>query len=120
MEDHFKLRKIKESLIKENEELYRNNSKKRLLNNIGTKFKTTMIGALAAFEKRFGHIWENNREWRQIWDEARTEILDLGNKNRRAAEQEISEYTITWNRYQTEFRITQDYKDQKENRNESR
>ena len=114
MDDYNKLRKVRENLLKESEEKYRLNSRKRLLTNVSTKFKTTMIGSLAAFEKRFGHIWESDPAWRRIWEEVRTEILDLGNKNLRAAEQEISEYTVSWNRYQTEFRITH-----KENRNES-
>ena len=33
---------------------YKDNSKKRLLANLKKKFDTTIIGALAAFEERFG------------------------------------------------------------------
>ena len=35
-------------------EQYKENSKKRLLNNIKKKFDTTIIGSLAAFEEEFG------------------------------------------------------------------
>jgi len=92
-------------LKRDNEEKYKYQSKKRLTTNIHKKFTTTMIGALAAFEKHFGHIWENDPRWRDTWENARTEVLDVGNKNLRAAEQEISEYTITWDRHTTEFRF---------------
>lgn len=96
----------------DNDERYKINSKKRLLTNVNKKFQTTMIGALAAFEKRFGHIWEKDDRWRDLWEETRTEVLDIGNKNLRAAEQEISEYSISWNRYQTEFIPVVTYKEQ--------
>ena len=42
-------------------------------------------------------------EWREAWEEARTKILDLGNSNLRASQSEISQYTISWNRYVTNF-----------------
>jgi hypothetical protein len=106
MDDHYRFKKLREQAKKENDEKYRFNSKKRLLSNVSRKFQTTMIGSLAAFEKRFGHLWENDPGWRRVWEETRTDVLDLGNKSLRAAEQEISEYTITWDRYQTEFKIT--------------
>ncbi len=101
----------------EHDEKYRANSRRRLLTNISKKFQTTMIGALAAFEKRFGHIWDNDPRWRDIWEETRTEVLDVGNKNLRAAEQEISEYNISWNRYQTEFVPIVTYKEHKNGQN---
>ena len=36
------------------EKAYKDNSKRRLLNNIKKKFDTTIIGSLAAFEEKFG------------------------------------------------------------------
>ena len=36
---------------------YKDNSKRRLLNNIKKKFDTTIIGSLAAFEENFGELW---------------------------------------------------------------
>ena len=35
--------------------------------------------------------------------ETRAKILDNGNANLRAAESELSQYTISWNRYITKF-----------------
>jgi hypothetical protein len=106
-------RKLRDTAKRENDERYRTNSKKRLLTNINKKFQTTMIGALAAFEKRFGHIWDQDTRWLEVWNQARTEILDIGNKNLRAAEQEISEYTISWDRYEAEFLPMITYKEKR-------
>lgn len=36
-------------------------SKQKLLAAVKRKFNTTMIGALAEFEKTFGHLW---RTWK--------------------------------------------------------
>ena len=76
--------------------------------------------ALAAFEERFGELWghglrdedldEEQREWKELWMEARARILDNGNSNLRAAQSEISQYTLSWNRYVNKF----DFKDNKE------
>jgi len=95
---------------------YKDSSKKRLLNNLKKKFDTTTIGSLAIIEEFFGELWghgihyneltEDELEWKEVWDEARTKILDLGNSNLRAAQSEISQYSISWNRYVTNFIIT--------------
>ena len=97
------------------EERYRESSKKRLLNIIKQKFDTTTIGSLAVLEELFGELWghgipyreltEDEVEWREIWNEARTKILDLGNSNLRGAQSEIAQYTLSWNRYVTHFVI---------------
>jgi len=94
---------------------YRDSSKKRLLNNIKKKFDTTTIGSLAIIEEFFGELWghgiqyneltEEELEWKEAWNEARTKILDLGNSNSRASQSEIAQYTISWNRYVTNFII---------------
>lgn len=105
------LHRIRDEMRRKNDEQYRDNSKHRLVKNVCKKFQTTMIGALAAFEKRFGHIWDKDPAWQRIWEETRTEVLDVGNKNLRAAEQEIGEYTISWDRYQTEFLPVVTYKE---------
>ena len=94
-------------------EKYRDSSKKRLLNTIKKKFDTTTIGSLAIIEEFFGELWghgvhyneltDEEKEWREDWNEARTKILDLGNSNLRASQNEISQYTISWNRYVTNF-----------------
>lgn len=108
---YFLMKKLRDEIKQKNDDKYKVGSKKRLLSNISKKFQTTMIGALSSFEKRFKHLWERDDRFRRLWDEARTEILDLGNKNQRAAEQEISEYTISWDRYQTEFVFNKENKD---------
>lgn len=96
-----------------NNDQYKENSKKRLLNNIKKKFDTTIIGSLAAFEDIFGYLWgqgksyseltEEEQEFRDMWNDARSKILDNGNFNLRSAQSEISQYTLTWNRYFTKF-----------------
>jgi len=108
-------KKVRDVMRRENDEKYRYQSKKRLTTNINKKFTTTMIGALAAFEKYFGNVWERDPRWREVWEKARTEVLDVGNKNLRAAEQEISEYTISWDRHITEFRFNDITKKENEN-----
>ena len=98
-----------------NNEQYKESSKKRLLNNIKKKFDTTIIGSIAAFENTFGYLWghgkpyseltEQEEEFRDMWNETRAKILDNGNFNLRTAQSEISQYTLTWNRYFTKFHI---------------
>ena len=101
-------------LRKERElELAITRSKNRLNDSINKKFRTTFIGALSIFEDMFGHLWGNRLpkyklnaeqlEFRRIWEEARTLILNNGNNQLRASQNEISEYDIEWNRYQTIF-----------------
>tara|TARA_R110002020_G_scaffold33193_1_gene101379 strand:+ start:6845 stop:7231 length:387 start_codon:yes stop_codon:yes gene_type:complete len=97
------------------EEKYKDNSKRRLLNNLKKKFDTTIIGSLAAFEEKFGELWghgldhdeldEDQIYWRELWMEVRSKILDNGNANLRAAQNEIAQYTLSWNRYVTQFNI---------------
>ena len=99
-------------------EQYKNSSKKRLTNIIKKKFNTTIIGSMAAFEDQFGELWghglelrdldDEQRYWRDIWMETRAKILDNGNANLRAAESELSQYTISWNRYVTKFNNHED------------
>ena len=97
------------------EKAYKANSKRRLLNNIKKKFDTTIIGSLAAFEEKFGELWghglpageldEDQIYWREVWADARSRILDNGNANLRAAQNEIAQYTLSWNRYVTQFNL---------------
>lgn len=93
---------------------YNESSKKRLLNNLKKKFDTTIIGSLAVFEEEFGDLWghglpynqldEDQLYWRDIWQATRTRILDEGNSNLRAAQSELAQYTISWNRYIMHFK----------------
>ena len=87
----------------------------RLKQNIARKIKTTMIGAIASIEDAFGFLWgidkdeedltKEEMEYRDSWEIARTEILNKGNKQLRIAMEEISEYTMEWNKYQVDFII---------------
>jgi len=100
---------------RQKEDSYKDNSKRRLLNNIKKKFDTTIIGSLAAFEEKFGELWghglptaeldEDQLYWREVWADARSRILDNGNANLRAAQNEIAQYTLSWNRYVTQFNL---------------
>jgi len=97
------------------QERYKTSSKKKLMDNMEKKVKTTMIGALASFENEFGSLWGQNADnlsdslseeeqyWLDRWDGVRTEILNNGNNQIRAAMEEIAQYTLTWNRYKTDF-----------------
>ena len=99
--------------VTRNKHKFNESSKHRLMKNIEKKFQTTMIGSLACFEEMFGELWGHGtpREdltpeelyWREKWDNARTEVLNNGNNQLRATTEEISEYTLTWNRHRTDF-----------------
>lgn len=116
--DHMQLRLTHETTKRRNREKFENNSKKRLIANITKKFQTTMIGALSQFEAEFGYLWgmgnsidsltQEQRVWYDVWQKVRTEILNNGNSQLRACLEEIAQYTMTWNRYQTQFIIRKD------------
>lgn len=101
----------RERIRKQNEEKYKDNSKKRLIDIVSKKFKTTMIGSLAKFEENFGFLWghgkkeltEQEAEFRKVWETVRTEILNNGNNQLRAAQDEIASHSMTWDRYRTDF-----------------
>ena len=48
------------------------------------------------------------KEYREIWNETRTTILNKGNNQLRAAIEEVSLYSMKWEKYQTEFIIKKD------------
>jgi len=111
--DHYAMKKLHETVKKQNEEKYKDNSKRRLMANIGKKFQTTMIGAIAKFEDEFGYLWGNDKEDEERtqkeaimfekWQDVRTAILNNGNNQSRAAMDEMNQYTISWNKFHTEF-----------------
>ena len=114
-EEFSNLQAEKDRNKRDKDETYKENSKRRLLNNLKKKFDTTIIGSLAAFEDRFGELWghglptpeldEDQLYWREAWTDARSKILDNGNANLRAAQNEIAQYTLSWNRYVTQFNL---------------
>ena len=112
-DEYLQFRHNKNKKRTESNEKYQDSSKRRLSNIVKKKFNTTIIGSLAAFEEQFGDLWghglpvsdldEDQRYWRDIWMDTRAKVLDNGNSNLRAAESEISQYTLSWNRYVTKF-----------------
>lgn len=67
-----------------------------------------MIGALDVLEKRFGFLWLHNdsedlsqeqKQLKDIYDEARADILDKGNTQIRNLESEFSDYEVTKKRF---------------------
>ena len=112
-DEYLQFRHNKNKKRTESNEKYQDSSKRRLSNIVKKKFNTTIIGSLAAFEDQFGDLWghglpvsdldEDQRYWRDIWMDTRAIVLDNGNSNLRAAESEISQYTLSWNRYVTKF-----------------
>ena len=80
-----------------------------------------MIGSLSEFEKAFGELWgqdiddkdrtEEQREWLKKWLLVRSAILSNGNQQSRASMDEISQYTMTWDKHSIEFLVKKDNKD---------
>lgn len=96
-------------------ENFRHQSKNRLKQSIRKKLETTMIGAIAAIETKFGFLWGENKckdklTERELYllnlkDELRTEILNKSNSQLRAAMAELEEYDITWERHRCNFEM---------------
>lgn len=109
MENYSLYQKAKE----ENEKRYREESKKRYIKIQDKKMDTIIIGAIAAIENKLGFCWGNGKtnltkteqEFKKIWQELRTEILDKGNSQKRALHKELEQYELNWLRYTIELRI---------------
>lgn len=73
-----------------------NNNHQELLNRIYKNFQTTMIGSLARFEEKFGFLWErehkDQEKFENLWEDTRNSILNNGNKQARAALDELSNF----------------------------
>lgn len=115
MENALNLTKQEEEKFKKKYEI---DSKNRLFKITSTKIRTAFIGALSAFEQNFGHLWghrlqdseltDEQLEYKEIWELCRTSILNNGNHQIRAVENEMSQYAISWNRHQTFLKIKED------------
>ena len=85
-----------------NKQVYQDFSKKKLMTSVKSKIKTTMIGALAAFEESFGFVWGHGQttltaeqqKMKDEWDKTRTKILNTGNNQIRNSEEEIAQYEM--------------------------
>lgn len=90
-------------------------SQAKLLRMIEKKLTTSFIGALARFENYFGGLWAHGvdfvdltpeeKEWRELWIQARTEILNNGNNQVRAIQQEVQLYTTKWQGHQIQLNV---------------
>ncbi len=90
-------------------------SRRRLDKIIGTKVRTAFIGALAAFEEEFGFLWGHNVpedeltqtqiDMYELWERARTNVLNNGNTQLRAVRNEIANQTVKWNRHHIDFHV---------------
>ena len=71
---------------------------KQQLYNIDKRFKTTMIGSLANFEKGFSHLWEGEGDedrkkyYYELWQDIRDEVLNNGNHQARSATKELKNF----------------------------
>lgn len=82
-------------------------SKERLLKATKKKIQTTMIGALHSIEEHFGFLWgsENDNaspeqmQFKEIFEDLRSEILDRGNNQIRNLESEFTHYDVIWKKY---------------------
>lgn len=95
---------------KHSQEHYQAQSRQRLSKIIHRKIRTAFIGALARVESYIGEeLWGHGlpekdctpeqKLWREVWEQCRTDILDNGNNQLRAADAEISQYDVKWNRH---------------------
>jgi hypothetical protein len=93
---------------------YNESSKKQLMKILETKIRTSFIAPLSYFEANFGFLWGHGKEeskltkeelhYRQIWNFIRTNVLNNGNNQIRAVCNELNQYTVSWNRYQLNFK----------------
>lgn len=108
-------RKIKATL---KEKKYDESSKAQLLKIIETKLKTSFIAPLDYFENAFGILWghgksvsqltNEERKFREIWNDIRNDVLNNGNNQIRAVKNELEQYSVTWNRYKVNFLVQQE------------
>lgn len=107
-EAHRHRRKIEE----QSRERFIEQSRQMLLQILEKKFRTTFIGAISAIEESpFGRLWghglrpeertENQRRWFDVWQQLRTKILNQGNNQLRAVQNELELYRVEWLRHQS-------------------
>lgn len=113
MDTHSENKKIVQLAREANEKKYENRSKDNLKRHLATKLRTTMIGSLDRFEKIFGSVWGHGKdepdltpeeiENRKLWELVRTEVLNNGNNQLRAAMSEVDQYTVKYNKQRYDF-----------------
>lgn len=114
MDLHDRMRNEVETQKTQKEEQYKEISKTRLTNILTRKQRTTFIGAICAIEEEFGYLWghnstspltESQKKMQFKWQRLRNKIMNNGNNQLRAVENEINQYDITWNRYSTNLLV---------------
>jgi len=124
-EENIKIVRARKEAQLENERKFQSNAKAKLIKLIEKKFKTTYIGALASFEEAFGHLWghgknvseltSQEKEFAEKWANVRTEVLNKGNNNSRATQEEVSQHEIMYSKYTAESVINKLNTQRKEN-----
>ncbi len=103
-EEYNKFLKTSLDLKSAREDRHRDLSRDKLFKAAKKKIQTTMIGALSTLETSFGFLWgfdldEDDKTTEQkrmyeIYEEARSQILDRGNTQIRNLESEFVNYEI--------------------------
>ncbi len=101
-EDHKRNSDIVRQREKKERETFLLASKEALRKTCRKKIDTTMIGAINVIElELFGLMSENDSlslKLREAYGRIRSKILDNGNNQKRIIDEEISQYTVEWNK----------------------
>mgnify|MGYP001604612655 FL=1 len=90
-----------------NHDRVKQNSKNKLYRDVEKRLMTAFIYALAEYERVFGHLWgeqlaeeakltPEQEKFLNMFEEARKNILDNGNKQIRIFEKVLDQYDIEW------------------------
>lgn len=87
-------------------------SNDRLKSIMMKKIETTMIGSLDAIEKEINELTRNLSKndsimLREAYSRIRSKILDNGNNQKRAINEEMKHYTVNWNMYKMTIPVKQ-------------
>lgn len=124
---HGQMKALSQKMKQAKEERYLEQSRRRLDKIVSTKVRTAFIGSLAAFEAEFGFLWgqglaedqltDEQADMLELWNQARTNVLNNGNTQLRAVRNEIANQTVKWNRHHIQFEV-QPYVDPEETNDE--
>ena len=113
--NHVQMKALKTRLREAAQERFLDESRKRLDKIMSQKMRTTFIGAIAVFEEVFGFLWghgeadhditEQQQMMKDLWEEARTRILNKSNNQLRAVRSELNNHIVSWNRHHMEFPV---------------
>lgn len=107
-------KKEKEAREELKKQAFQAESKERLKKILRKKMTTIMIGSLSAIEEKLGFLWGKDSEEEltegqkyvgELFQQLRSQILDIGNTQIRNAETEVETYTVEWNRYNYTFEV---------------